>query len=358
MASRGVRKVKLDWVEAGRGIAAALVMLSHAGTTHPIPIDGDLLGFLGSTGVGFFFVLSGFIMVHVHRDDVGHPRVVPHFVWRRLGRIFPTYFVAFAIMLGVNLLQKSSVRVDVTPSFLAEQLLLLPGVKMFLGPAWTLRNELFFYFLFSFLLVDRRLGLALFAGWFCLLVGCLVVYGPWTQATDGFPDIYLHHVNLYFLMGIAVAVADRNGWLSRFAICCVGAAVILLGLSFTALTRDPAVLWIMGLFPAYAAILGGAVLMSKGEIRAPRFLVWLGAISYSLYLVHLSTFILLRGVDHLVGRPLDPIWPVRLAIQCAIAVGFAGLIHHLFERPALDWVNRRRAVLGFFVGRPDRAMAS
>lgn len=358
MAHGGTGRTKLDWVEAGRGLAAALVMFSHVRTTHLVPINETVLGFLGSAGVGFFFVLSGFIMVHVHRRDVDHPAAVPYFAWRRIGRIFPTYYVALALMVAVNLLQTAASRAPMSPSFLINQMALLPGERMFLGPAWTLRHELFFYLLFAIVLASRKLGLALFFCWFCLIAWHLFAYGPWTKEVNGFPDLYLHHINFYFFMGIGVALAELRGWLGRFTILCLGLSFVLLGIGATNSSLDPVLMGDLGLFPAYAAVLGGAVLVSKGDIRAPRGLVRLGGVSYSLYLVHLPIFILLRGVDHLVGRPLDPIWPLRVVIQCAVAVACAGLIFHFVERPVLSWVNRRQRVWGVFVGRPNRNVAS
>lgn len=357
IALQGTDRGKLDWVEAGRGLAATAVVISHVGTVHPAPINPALLGLLGSTGVAFFFVLSGFIMLHIHWEDIGHPATAPYFIWRRLGRILPTYYVALLIMLAVNLLlQKASSHVAVTPGFLLRQVFLAPGDELFLGPAWTLRSELFFYLIFGGLLVNVRLGIALFVAWFAAMVCHMLWFGIWTKAVNAFPDLYIHHVNLFFFEGLGVALAHRTAHLRQFIIINAAIAVLLLSLAPWSVDRG----WMvaLALFPTYGALLALTVTLSFGSWRAPRFFVWLGAISYSLYLIHLSVFIVLRGVDHVVGRSLDAFWPVRVALQLAIAIAVAGLLHQTFERPVLKWVAKRRVVLGINVARTRSVVAA
>ena len=93
---------RISNVEAGRGLAALLVVLYHADKyyfaapkywTHDA--FGGLFGF-GHSGVEFFFVLSGFIMLMVHQGDIGKTsRVIP-FLRRRFERIYPFFWVVLA----------------------------------------------------------------------------------------------------------------------------------------------------------------------------------------------------------------------------------------------------------------------
>lgn len=69
---------KLHAIQAGRAVAAIMVVAYHA-NDFVLPLrlyDGRIAwrGFgMGYVGVEFFFVLSGFIMFYVHRQDFGHP---------------------------------------------------------------------------------------------------------------------------------------------------------------------------------------------------------------------------------------------------------------------------------------------
>src|SRR3984885_1419086 len=86
-------RARLEGVEAGRGVAALLVVLYHAA----LHVEGDVPGsavlwglpHFGHAGVDFFFVLSGFIISFVHRKDVGRPDRLGHYLERRFTRVFP-----------------------------------------------------------------------------------------------------------------------------------------------------------------------------------------------------------------------------------------------------------------------------
>ncbi|MCQ4212950.1 acyltransferase family protein [Streptomyces longispororuber] len=107
---------------------------------------------MGVNGVGFFFVLSGFLLAWGHR--AGTPARV--FYWRRAGRILPLHLAATVPCIWVFHVW-GGVPWDL-PSFLASLALVqtwFPGVvPMFPGNgvAWTLSVEMFFYLLFPFVI--------------------------------------------------------------------------------------------------------------------------------------------------------------------------------------------------------------
>ena len=88
--------VRLLSVEAARGAAAVLVLLVHSSAMLAAPKYFGEMPFyglfkFGHAGVDFFFVLSGFIIFHVHRTDLGNPARLGKYLARRFVRIFPTY---------------------------------------------------------------------------------------------------------------------------------------------------------------------------------------------------------------------------------------------------------------------------
>ena len=148
---------KLYWLEFGRGCAAIGVLLTHI-HEYLLPTPTFLYP-LGEWGVAFFFVLSGFVIHHVHAQDINVTNHAQIFAWRRFVRIFPTYWVVLAAVLFLRQhLGNPAHATDVTLPFLISNFLLLPAGKLYIGVAWTLRHELFFYAMYMIAILNLRLA--------------------------------------------------------------------------------------------------------------------------------------------------------------------------------------------------------
>ncbi len=167
-------------LEAARGIAAVLVVLYHATQfvemTGASPLGGVF--HFGFAGVDFFFVLSGFVIAHVHGKDIGHPAALGHYAWRRFARVFPPYWTATLIVLPLALFIPISAPAPLTAAYLLHTFFLLPMAGFpLIPPGWTLALELFFYCLFALLIVNRRLGAGVIALWALAIVALRVSGG-------------------------------------------------------------------------------------------------------------------------------------------------------------------------------------
>ena len=98
--------MKFHFLQALRAIAAWLVVADHAllDVTH-----GDLRNpatsvawAIGNIGVYVFFVISGFIMVHVCWDDFGRRGAATNFLRKRIIRIVPLYWLATIAALAFH----------------------------------------------------------------------------------------------------------------------------------------------------------------------------------------------------------------------------------------------------------------
>jgi len=146
----------LQSLQAGRALAALMVLGFHLGLAIKAYFGvGSLQLPWGHAGVEFFFVLSGFIIMTVHRQDVGRPRQLGHFLYRRFIRIYPIYWLIFLIAFA------GAFRiVNLTPSDLLRALLLVPDdVAPVISVAWSLQWEVVFYLLFGAFIVNPWLGL-------------------------------------------------------------------------------------------------------------------------------------------------------------------------------------------------------
>jgi exopolysaccharide production protein ExoZ len=196
---------KLSGVQAARAVAALTVVLYHAtrGLSLPqylgyVPF-GNSFGF-GHAGVDFFFVLSGFIIMHAHTADIGKPDRLYPYLWRRATGIYPIYWI-------VTLIQASRAFVSVdsasrlAPSHIVHSLLLLPEqTEPLVGVGWTLRSEILFYIVFALAILDRRLCKPLI-----VIALLLVTIGLIASPADPWAGLLISGFNIQFLMGIAAA---------------------------------------------------------------------------------------------------------------------------------------------------------
>ena len=150
---------RLGGIEALRGLAASAVVLYHAArhVDKAYGAPGLAHAFLpGHAGVDLFFVLSGFIILHVHARDIGVPARLPHYANRRFSRVMPLYWVALCVTILAGSLGghgwPAPWRVAVSASLLPAHL------EPLLGVAWTLQYEIVFYAAFALLVLDRKSG--------------------------------------------------------------------------------------------------------------------------------------------------------------------------------------------------------
>lgn len=351
------RAEKLTGLQAMRGVAALLVVLHHAAGTLALPkyagivIAGGILTPLGRAGVDLFFVLSGFVIYYVHHADIGRAQGFRRYMLRRLVRIYPTYWVVLFLMLALFLGHPSfGGDAPHSPRAIVQSFLLVPfttpGEFTIVGVAWTLSHELLFYTLFGLAILDSRFGARLFAGWFCCLAAAaLVLPAPLPPPLN----FLLHVKNLEFFIGMGVARLVLAGGSSRpaswplllaGAACFVGTGVVeLQGHDFQ--TTAPTLFYGLG---AGMMILAAASLEMQGRLgRVPPLLGFLGAASYSIYLIHHPVVIGLAKAVHASGLDVyaGAGAALPLLVLLALPAVLAGIMLYLaVERPVLHTARR------------------
>ena len=330
-------------LQAGRGLAAFAVVAYHLSVYLGDPrYGGDAVFSLftryGRLGVDFFFVLSGFIILHAHLGDVGRPDRWPRYAYQRFTRLFPIYwlYTAAFLMLALATVSKAMpFAADAT--WWASVLTLIrfnqEAVPLFV--AWTLFNELAFYALFSILILHRRLGLVCLAAWALV---CLVLFHHQKPIIGTAVDVYSSAYNFNFFLGMAAFWLSRRD-ISGVALLGGGLAIVGVGLvgDYSGLTVSPLV-YAVGFTLAVA---GAVRLEATGALRVPRALTALGDASFSLYLVHVVLItvalrLLFRvGAEQVIGR--QGVFISTLII----AVAGGCIAYRWVERPLLDACRRR-----------------
>jgi peptidoglycan/LPS O-acetylase OafA/YrhL len=312
----------------------------------------------GYTGVSFFFILSGFILVYSHAREYLQGRgSAKRFYFARFARIYPVYLGALLITFALewHLLFKPLHLLAVIADLLMVQSWSTKTAIFFLAPAWTLSCEAFFYCTFPFLILRLRprSPARAAAGVFSLWLAGMIV-----------PLWYLHH-SFGWKLPLWYAERDSNllnlvqftpifhlpeflagmvlGWIvvsfppGRKLGLRLAIAGVILGLAGLWLSPHlPYILLHDGLLiPAYAALILG---LSQDNILSralsARPLILLGEASFALYLYHwfFSWY-----------HPSPTLWSAAWKILVCIPLSI--LIHLGLERPArivlLRWWNRR-----------------
>jgi exopolysaccharide production protein ExoZ len=339
---------RLDGIQFGRGVAAILVVLYHANRMmHQYVGQSDIgaVFVFGNAGVDFFFVLSGFIIFYVHGDDIDRPERLGRYSWRRVTRIYPIYWVVTAFLIAEALAKGDWAQLD--PWHVAASLTLMPASQdPILDVGWTLCHEVLFYAAFALAIVSRR------AGVIAAIVGlALVLAGLVDPPGNAIMKLLESPYHVEFAFGIAAAYAARR-WPLTAAPGFVAAGLVsfvIVAAFFNALSADSALSGRLLYGASSAAIIYGiAVWEAAGRIRIPAWAAFLGAASYSIYLIHtIPIGSLGRAIMWLDPGATHPDFYYLVDVICAVTAGCA--LYWFIERP-LQAVTRHL--------RPAKAVSS
>lgn len=339
---------RLDGIQAARGIAALLVAMVHQSSMigrdpyfqFELPFSG-FFEFAGS-GVDLFFVISGFIISYIYCfGDKEDSRGVRGYFLKRLIRIYPSYWAALFLAVPMNYIYSGDNGMDFF-DLLSSALLIPYGNNMIYSPAWTLRHEIIFYIIFSFLFFNRNFALLVIFGW----ISFIVFFGFGERLPVVFFDILASPWNLEFLAGIlAWCLSRKIGLLSSRILLSAGivlfsaaAAVDFIHGPIEMPWRLPA--YLVASFLIVSAL--GARSSANFPLRVPGALLVLGDASYSLYLTHPFFQVAVNKVVKMLHLPLGGEILFALGMIAAVAGGI--VFYWLVEKPLLT--SCRRWVLG------------
>ncbi|MEV4513685.1 acyltransferase [Dactylosporangium sp. NPDC049525] len=306
------RKEKLHSLTGLRFIAAFLVVLCHVGINLLPNVAKDQIflihvfyGF-GSVGVSFFFILSGFVLTWVARES----DTVPQFWRRRFFKIYPNHLVTLlaAVLLAVTFAQALSTRDTLATLFLVHAW--IPDQDLLFNlwnntPTWSLSCELLFYLAFPMVLnlLRRVRPERLWRGfWFTFaaivavpFVALLLPAGG-THRGTGLPWLHMWFMTFFppvrmleFVLGMFTALIIINGrWVKRWPLP-VALAVAAVGAIAAGGATPPIAGFVMVSALPLVFLVGAAAnrdIHGTGSALGSRTMIFLGEISFALYLVH------------------------------------------------------------------------
>lgn len=315
-------------------------------------------------GVDLFFVISGFIMAHTTWRVVATPKAAGVFMAKRLIRLWPVYLIATLLMYAVTrgldqpVFHPTKIELARAIAFLpvdAHQA--APFYKYpLLHPGWTLVYEVWFYALFAMSLLAGRWrwwALAVLFAMFLIAIPYALTGHLEFDANRGYPfhnylSVATNPLMWEFPVGVVI-----GAWYQSSPSFLLRNLRVLTTLAVLAATL---VLWQQGVevreghgpthwgLPAMLLVWSLAMLDRVRTIEPPRWLIFLGDISFSLYLFHV--------VPQMLPRQW-PAWPGMRGGGWFVAVVIFGVVlgycsYRLVERGLSEWLRHK------FLGRHPR----
>jgi peptidoglycan/LPS O-acetylase OafA/YrhL len=339
-------------IQSLRGFAALLVVLSHLLIIEQKYSPDHILGQwaeFGMAGVDLFFVISGFIMVYVTRAGTpAGPKTSLKFLFARLTRIYPLYWVISAALLAVYVWRPELVFSSQPehPHILKSFFLWPDNLPPLLAVGWTLIHEIGFYVVFAFFLLFRARTLPYFLlAWMMVLAGSQIVFTDIVH--QPVTALILNPLSFEFIAGaFAALIYLKTG--AKFAPYILMLGIIVATIVLIALANNG-----MGMPQNYGQrtlyFCGPAVMILYGlaglKTTLPRWTHILGEHSYSLYLTHVLTLSVLGRLWHIFAREgiIDNI--IALALMTAITIWVSALVYTYCEYPMLQFSKNLRQKL-------------
>lgn len=334
----------LNTLQAGRAFAALAVLLFHVELTLALPqyLGREIFPVFrsGYSGVHFFFVLSGFVIMLAHHRDIGRPETVGSFAWKRFRRIYPPLWAALLILLPLTLLVPA---LNNGAAFglldVLSAVLLTPATSdPLLSVVWTLRHEALFYAVFALAIWKPKVGLPVAALWM-LLSATL----PWLGLGDWLRFFFTSQ-HLLFAFGAAAFLLFQRGkvrwpWpmlIAGLVLFAVTWAIPLMKLPLNGIVGN----WMFGLGAALA-IVGAASLERTRGLPVPRWLVFLGEASYAIYLVHAPAVYAGAMLIMTLPQSVRRFEGLLFAVVALISLGVGIAFHLAVEKPLLARIASR-----------------
>jgi peptidoglycan/LPS O-acetylase OafA/YrhL len=367
-AAAGKPRIHLDFLDGIRACAALTVMTTHALHFLPLPsgVESSVIAALSFTAriaVDIFILLSGFcLMLPIIRDDGILKGGKRQFFIRRIRRILPPYYAALALsllliwtLIGHKTGTLWDISFPVTKRAILAHILLLQNIydsSKINGVFWSIAVESQIYLCFpAFILLTRRIGAKKSVG-LALVLSYLATF--LIQHTR-FYGLTIQYWGLFALgtLGAAICFGKDTEWSVVRQRTFWGPLTFVLGLMLFCLWT-----WFSchnksdtyHIFDYLTGCWGMCLLVNatcctgsrSRAIFEKKPLVFIGAFSYSLYLIH---FPVQQCFWQYVIRPLhfDNTKTIFLLVTAGsmVAIGVAYLFHLAFERPFMSGFRKQ-----------------
>jgi len=290
---------KIDQLESLRGIAALLVVLYHVPAWNPMIHNISIIR-SGFMMVDLFFVLSGFVIYTAYANRITTVYELAKFQFLRFGRLYPVHFLFLILFLGIEILkyvlqhhfgiaslskqpfEQNNLAAFMRDVFMVKAFWPNEQAITFNSPAWSISAEFYTYLIFGVIVLNfSKFKNYIFAALGLSAATILFVYQPEHH------DFMLRCIAGFFIGCILALNIQKLKDKVTLNPIWIPVCFILIGL-FMVFEYDAKALKVL-IYPL-TCLLISAILLSREHFwkhfLSHPALVWLGTISFSLYMSH------------------------------------------------------------------------
>lgn len=370
---------RYEVLDSWRGICALLVALLHfAAYSHLTGLNFFANAYLF---VDFFFVLSGFVIAANYQTRLANGFGLARFMILRFGRLYPLYFVTLMAFVGFELLQMfvpalgamgasapfSAPRQSIDTIFANVFLMQSFGTFDFLTwntPGWSIATEFWTYLVFALVVcIAPQHSNKIMMGFLAVGIASLLLLSKHGMNTTY--DFGMVRCISGFAAGV-VAFGIWQNYLARvrlplvhgtgFEIICIIATALFVSVA----GQGPVSVFAPIMFAIAVLVFAAESGWVSRALKCKPFL-WLGTLSYSIYMVHLFVEMQLLNLGKLLQAKLGmnvlivsqhegvetkllgatawqgDLWIVAMLV---LVVGISALSYKLVEVPSREWFRK------------------
>jgi peptidoglycan/LPS O-acetylase OafA/YrhL len=312
--------------------------------------------------VDLFFILSGFIFFNTYGVKIRKQTLsIQDFVILRLSRLYPLHILTLFIIFLFVIFKRTNTNIYVFEEFdysltcLSLNLLMLQNgwliiKESFNAPAWSLSIEIMMYLLFFYIFYYSKDGKKY------LVQSLIVVYFGVIIYFSGLNSVFLNTQTARGLMGffIGVTVGEAYQYLETVRHDKIGKFIIGLLLTGIVATTVPAIIWgydilknwrIVTTFVLFPSIIISVLIFNcLYKIFSIKPLLYLGELSYSIYLIHFPVFLIIKNIENYFHLIFDYSSLFYYLIYVIIVLIIAHISHFYFEKPLQNYIRKKLIV--------------
>lgn len=318
------RLVELDCL---RGISAILIMLFHYTTRYEQLFgfkESNIISFsYGKYGVQFFLMTSGFVMMYSYKNRFN----IKDFLLKKFFRLYPAYIVSITLIFIILTIYPLAGRSVGFKEYLIN-ITMLQGffdVAYVDGAHWYLNIEIIFaiwscIFLYIISKSNKEIVIKILWSWIIILILFKVfsVHIPFKRIINA---LLLIDYSPFIISGMIFYYLKEKVNGEKYLLLIICLLLIILRGDYK-----------LALATIFLFIIFNLLIYNKLNFKYNKILIFIGEISYPLYLIHQNIGYVI--INFLQSKGFNYIFSI--IISCGISIIISFIISYVIEKPILN----------------------